>query len=118
MGLLYLVFVFASCFIGFLHPACWAYFSVLAAILAVGPYFWLAAHWQGFGVGTVLALLVCLFCLATGEAGGLLSKAIILGGGVLADIVRLLRMRSMYIKGQRSMRGFISFSKISLAMIR
>ena len=89
MGLLYLVFVFASCFIGFLHPACWAYFSVLAAILAVGPYFWLAARWQKFGVGTVLALIVCLFCLATGEAGGLLSKAIILGGGVLADIVRL-----------------------------
>ena len=86
--LLYLLFVFASCFIGFLHPACWAYFSVLAAILAVGPYFWLAARWQRFGVGTVLALLVCLFCLATGEAGGLLSKAIILGGGVLADIVR------------------------------
>ena len=88
MGLLYLVFVFASCFIGFLHPACWAYFSVLAAILAVGPYFWLAARWQRFGVGTVLALLVCLFCLATGEAGGLLSKAIILGGGILSDIVR------------------------------
>ena len=88
MGLFYLVFVFASCFIGFLHPACWAYFSVLAAILAVGPYFWLAARWQKFGVGTVLALIVCLFCLATGEAGGLLSKAIILGGGVLADIVR------------------------------
>ena len=34
MGLLYLVFVFASCFIGFLHPVCWAYFSVLAAFLA------------------------------------------------------------------------------------
>lgn len=88
MGLLYLVFVFASCFIGFLHPACWAYFSVLAALLAVGPYFWLAARWHKFGVGTFCAALVCLFCLATGEAGGLLSKAIILGGGLLADIVR------------------------------
>ncbi|MBO5563046.1 MAG: MptD family putative ECF transporter S component [Bacteroidales bacterium] len=88
MGLLYLFFVFASCFAGFLHPVCWAYFSVLAAILASGPYFWLAAHWQKLGVGTFCALLVCLFCLATGEAGGLLSKAIILGGGVLADIVR------------------------------
>ena len=89
VALLYFLFVFASCFIGFLHPACWAYFSVLAAILAVGPYFWLAARWQKFGVGTVLALIVCLFCLATGEAGGLLSKAVILGGGILADIVRL-----------------------------
>ena len=88
VALLYLLFVFASCFIGFLHPACWAYFSVLAAFLAVGLYFWLAARWQRFGVGTVLALLVCLFCLATGEAGGSLSKAIILGGGILSDIVR------------------------------
>ena len=43
VALLYFLFVFASCFIGFLHPACWAYFSVLAAILALGPYFWLAA---------------------------------------------------------------------------
>ena len=33
-------------------------------------------------------MIVCLFCLATGEAGGLLSKAIILGGGILSDIVR------------------------------
>ena len=99
VALLYFLFVFASCFIGFLHPACWAYFSVLAAILAVGPYFWLAARWQRFGVGTVLALLVCLFCLATGEAGGLLSKAIILGGGVLAaageDVSLLARGRRL-----------------------
>ena len=94
VALLYLLFVFASCFIGFLHPACWTYFSVLAAILAVGPYLWLAARWQRFGVGTVLALIVCLFCLATGEAGGLLSKAIILGCGILADIVRQLAGRS------------------------
>ena len=88
MGLLYLFFVFASCFAGFLHPVCWAYFSVLAAILAAGPYFWLAARWRKLGVGTFCALLVCLFCLATGEAGGLLSKAVILGGGILADVVR------------------------------
>ena len=54
VALLYLLLVFASCFIGFLHPVCWAYFSVLAAILAVGPYFWLAARWQRFGVGTSL----------------------------------------------------------------
>jgi hypothetical protein len=90
MGLLYLVFVFASCFIGFLHPVCWAYFSVLAAFLAAGPYFWLAARWQKFGVGTFCAALVCLFCLLSGEAGGALSKALILGGGILADIVRQL----------------------------
>ena len=88
MGLLYLIFVFASCFIGFLHPVCWAYFSVLAAFLAAGPYFWLAARWQKFGVGTFCAALVCLFCLVSGEAGGILSKVLILCGGILADIVR------------------------------
>ena len=90
VALLYLIFVFASCFIGFLHPVCWAYFSVVAAILGAGPYFWLAARWQKFGVGTVCALLVVLFCAVTGEAGGLLSRGLILGGGILADIVRLL----------------------------
>ncbi len=90
MAVLYLVLVFASCFVGFLHPVCWAYFSVVAALLGVGPYFWLAARWQKFGVGTVCALLVFLFCLVTGEASGLLSRGLILGGGILADVVRLL----------------------------
>ena len=58
-------------------------FTVLAAILAVGPYYLLAARWQKSGVGTVLSLLVVLFCLVTGEATGFLSKAIIFGFGIL-----------------------------------
>jgi len=90
MGLLYLVLVFASCFIGFLHPVCWAYYSVLAALLASGAYFWLASRWRKFGVGTICSLLVCLFCAASGEAGGVLSKVIILGCGIISDIVRSL----------------------------
>jgi len=90
MGLLYLAMVFTSCFIGFLNPVCWAYFSVLAALVCAFPYLWLAARWHRFGLGTALSLLVCLFCLATGEASGWLSKAIILGCGVLSDIVRLI----------------------------
>ena len=89
MGLLYFIAVFASCFIGFIHPVCWAYYSVLAAILAAGPYFWLAARWQKFGVGTFCSLLVCLFCLATGEAGGWLSKVLFVGCGILSDVIRL-----------------------------
>ena len=89
MGVCYLIAVFASCFIGFVSPLCWAFYSVLAAVLAVGPYFWLAARWQKFGVGTLCAVLVCLFCLLTGEASGVLSKAVILAGGVLADCIRL-----------------------------
>ena len=90
MGLLYMVMVFAACFFGFIGPECWAFFPVVAALLGSGAYFWLAARWQKFGVGTYTALLVCLFCLVTGEATGFLSKAIIVAGGVIADIVRLL----------------------------
>jgi hypothetical protein len=89
-AVLYVVCVFLSCFAGFIHPVCWAYFTVFTAILAVGPYYLLAARWQKFGVGTVLSALVVLFCLATGEASGFLSKAIILGFGILSDIVRLM----------------------------
>lgn len=88
MGVCYLIAVFASCFIGFLSPVCWAFFAVSAAILAVGPFLWLASRWQKFGVGTLCAALVCLFCLITGEASGFLSKAIILACGILADCIR------------------------------
>ena len=87
-GLLYLVAVFASCFVGFLHPVCWAYFSVLAALLACWPYVKLASKWKRFGAGSCCSLLVCIFCLLSGEAGGVLSKAVILGFGILSDIVR------------------------------
>ena len=90
MGLLYMLFVFAACFFGFFGPVCWAIFPVVAALLGSGTYFWLAARWQKFGVGTYTALLVCIFCLVTGEATGFLSKAIIVAGGLLADVVRLL----------------------------
>ena len=90
MGLLYVALVLAASFIGFAHPVCWAYYTILAALLAVGPYFWLAARWQKFGVGTFLGLLVCLFCLATGEATGFWSKAMFVIGGLVADVVRLL----------------------------
>ena len=90
MGLLYVALVLAASFIGFAHPACWAYYSVLAALLAVGPFYWLASRWQKFGVGTFLGLMVCLFCLVTGEATGFWSKAMFVLGGIVADIVRQL----------------------------
>ncbi len=89
MGLLYVALVLAASFIGFVHPICWAYYAVPAALLAVWPYYWLAARWQKFGVGTFLALMLLLFCIATGEAKGLQSRSILLAGGVVADLVRL-----------------------------
>ena len=90
MGLLYFVFVLGGSCTGFFHPVCWAFFTVLTALLAVGPYHWLAARWQKFGVGTFLGLVVCLICLAMGEAPGFWSKAMFVIGGLAADIVRQL----------------------------
>ena len=90
LAVLYVLCVFLSCFAGFIHPVCWAYFTVLTAVLAVGPYFLIAAKWQKFGVGTVLSALVVLFCVLSGEASGVLSRGLILGFGILSDIVRLL----------------------------
>ena len=88
MALLYLVLVFAACFPGYLHPALWAYFPVIAALVAVFPFFWIAARWQSFGVGTVLGVVLCLFCLVSGEAQGFWPKAMMVLGGVVADAVR------------------------------
>ncbi len=89
MGLLYIILVLAASFTGFLSPTCWAYYSVLAALLAVGPYYWISARWQKFGTGTFLALMLLLFCIATGESKGALSRIMILAGGILADLVRM-----------------------------
>lgn len=89
MGLLYVVLVLAASFIGFASPVCWAFYSVLAALLAVGPFYWLAARRQKFGVGTFLGIMICLFCVATAEAKGLHSRALFVLGGILADVVRL-----------------------------
>lgn len=89
MGLLYIVLVLAASFTGYLNPTCWAYYSVPAALLAVGPYYWLSARWQKFGAGTFMALMLLLFCIATGEAKGLLPRIMMLGGGVLADVIRI-----------------------------
>ena len=100
MGLLYFVFVLAGSCTGFFHPVCWAFFSVLTALIAAGPYYWLSARWQKFGVGTFLGLVVCLICLAMGEAPGFWSKAMFVIGGLVADIVRLLvgndRKKALY----------------------
>lgn len=89
VALLYVVLVLAASFIGYLSPVCWAYYTVLASLLAVGPFYWLAARWQKFGVGTFLGILVCLFCIATGEAKGFLSRAIFIGFGILSDLARM-----------------------------
>ena len=41
-------------------------------------------------MGTFLGLLVCILCMATGEATGFWSRAMFVLGGLVADIVRQL----------------------------
>ncbi len=89
MGLLYVVLVLLSCFPGFLHPVLWVYFPVLGALMGAFPFYWIASRWQKFGVGTLLGVMLCLFCIITGEAQGVFSRLMMIMCGVIADIVRL-----------------------------
>lgn len=90
MVLLYLLLVFAGNFIGFAGPVFWIFAPVLCGFLAVGAYFYLAARWQNFGVGTCLAIVLLLVCALFGEAKGVLPRVIIVCAGILSDVVRLL----------------------------
>ena len=66
---LYVLTVFATAFLGFIHPVCWVELPVLAALLGGFSYLCVAARWQRFGAGTLLGLAFGLFLLATGEGG-------------------------------------------------
>ena len=85
---LYVVTVFATAFLGFLHPVCWAGFPVVAALLGAFSYLCAASRWQGFGAGAFLGLALGLFLLATRE-GGLSVAIITIVAGLLSDVVRL-----------------------------
>lgn len=86
-ALMYIVIVYASLCLGYLHPFFWAYAATVSALFAAIPYLYLASKREGFGVGTVLALLVALACMAAGE-GTLLNYAVILVLGIVSDLVR------------------------------
>ena len=86
-ALLYILIVYASLCLGYLHPFFWAYAATISAWFAAIPYLYLASKRNGFGVGTVLALLVALACMAAGE-GTLLNYAVILVLGVVSDLIR------------------------------
>ena len=85
---LYFVAVFAAEFIGFAHPVCWVLAPALGALLGALPYRWLSLRWHGFGLGTVLSAVFGLLMMAMGEVD-LTRLAIIVGCGVLSDLVRL-----------------------------
>ena len=85
---LYFVAVFAAEFIGFIHPVCWLMAPALGALLGAFPYRWLSLRWHKFGLATVLAAVFALLMLAMGELD-LTRAAILVGCGLLSDIVRL-----------------------------
>jgi len=89
-AILYAVTSFASAFTGFLNPWCWAVvFPALAAILGAPSYLWAASKWQRFGVATLFSLVISLLLLSTGEIN-LAQTAVMVGAGVISDIVRLI----------------------------
>lgn len=92
---LYFVAVFATEFIGFIHPLCWVMAPAVGALAGAFAYVWLWRRWQGFGLGTVLAAVFGLLMLAMGEMD-LARLGIVVGCGLLSDLVRL-RAKSCYI---------------------
>lgn len=87
--LLYFIAVFAAEFIGFAAPLCWVLAPALGAFLAAFPYRWLSLRWKGFGLGTTLAAVFSLLCLAMGEMDWC-RVVFMVGFGLLSDVVRLL----------------------------
>ena len=107
---LYVVTVFATAFLGFLHPLCWVGFPVVAALLGAFSYLCVASHWQRFGAGALLGLAFGLFLLATGE-GGLPAFATAIIAGLLSDVLRLF-------VGNTSKKGAtIAYPVLSLGVI-
>lgn len=92
---LYVVTVFATAFLGYLHPLCWVGFPALAALLGAYSYYHVAQRWQQFGAGTLLGLAFGLLLLVTGE-GDALSLGIMTAAGVASDIVRKMTDRPAY----------------------
>lgn len=94
-AVLYVVTVFATAFLGYLHPFCWVGFPALAALLGACSYYHVALCWPKFGAGTLLGFIFGLFLLVTGE-GDVLTLCIMTVAGVASDIVRKLSDRLDY----------------------
>ncbi len=89
MVVLYVLLVFIGNFIGFAGPAFWVFSPLLCTFLGVGPFFYLAARWQNFGVGTCISVVMLILCAIFGEANGVLPRVLIVAAGVVSDFVRL-----------------------------
>ena len=82
---LYVVTVFATAFLGYLHPFCWVGFPALAALLGAYAYYHVAMRWPKFGVGTLLGLVFGLFLLVTGEGDAVTLGIMTVAGVVLTS---------------------------------
>lgn len=87
-ALLYFVCIFGAAFLGFIAPTGWVLAPVVGAFLGAFPYRWLALRWHRFGLGTLLAAVVGVLCLAMGEMD-VTRCLLVLCFGVLSDVVRL-----------------------------
>lgn len=85
---LYFVAVFASAFIGFIHPVCWLLAPALGSLLGAFSYRWLSLRWNSFGLGTTLTAVLGLLMVAMGEFD-FVQLAICVGFGLVSDLVRL-----------------------------
>ena len=95
MTALYVVTVFATAFLGYLHPFCWVGFPTLAAVFGAYSYYHVAMSWPKFGAGTLLGLVFGLFLLVTGE-GDIVTLGIMTAAGVASDFIRKLIDRLTY----------------------
>ena len=85
--LLYVVILYASLCLGYLHPFFWVYASLTSSIFAATPFLYLASKWKKFGIGTARSLLFAGICAIMGE-GGALNYLVMVAMGVLVDYIR------------------------------
>ena len=78
---LYVVTVFATSFLGYLHPFCWVGFPALAALLGAYSYYHVTLRWPRFNAGTLFCLAFGLLLLVTGE-GDFLTLGIMTTAGL------------------------------------
>jgi len=92
---LYVVTVFATAFIGYLHPLLWVGFPALAALLGAYSYYHMCLRFKHFGAGTLLGIALGLLLLVSGE-GDIITFLIITAAGLISDVVLKLTNRPAY----------------------
>jgi hypothetical protein len=88
-SIMYVFIAFLVAFLGFLTPFGWVYSSVFTAVLGAFPYYKATSAFRSFGVSAIMMAFFALFLLVSDESDW--ERAVILvGSGVLSDLVRML----------------------------